>query len=103
MALAHATAQTTGAHVDDHRLSRFEAEVLETLVIEGRVECDPSGERTLCEQFGYANDRAEVLHRALRQLIKLGLVRQLDGQRNAMRNNKRLRFSKRSGTAYEAV
>ncbi len=75
-------------------LTDFEQEVLEVLQLEGPVEEDATGERTLCEQFGFANAECEKLYRALRQLIKVGLVRQLDGAHNAMRNCKRFRFSR---------
>ena len=100
---ATAAAPICGAQVGGYQLTPFEADVLETLQLDGPIGDDPVGGQTLCEQFGYPNGLKEELHRALRQLIKLGLVRQLDGQHNAMRNIKRLRFSKQSVTAYQAV
>lgn len=83
-------------------LTEFDQEVLDVLRLDGSVEKDQTGQRTLCELFGFPNSELEELNRTLRHLIKLGLVKQLDGSRNAMRNCKKLRFS-RGRVIYVAV
>ena len=104
MATLDAIQDQRGDLAGSSELNPFEGEVLSILLLEGPVEFDKHGERTLCELFGYPNSTAERLYRALRQLIKLGLVRQLDGSRNAMRSPKKLSFSrKNSVTVYQAV
>lgn len=88
---------------DTARLTDFEQEVLDVLREEGDVTEDPTRNRTLCELFGFANSCEDRLHRALRQLVKMGLVTERRGGRNVRLGTRRMRINTGDPVTYAAV